>query len=94
MALEENTSPSSATGATTVSPKPSLLGGGLHRLRRAAAALAEEEIVADDDVARAQALDQHARDEIVGGEAGELGVEGEHDRQIEAEALEDLELLL
>ena len=47
----------------------------------------------DDDVARAQGVDQHALDEVVGGKASQIGVEGEHDRQIEPQALKDLQLL-
>ena len=64
-----------------------------HGSGRAGAPLAEEEVVADDDVADAEPLDEHVGDEVVGRQAGERRVEGEHDGEVEAEALEQRELL-
>ena len=92
MALEENTSPSSATGSTMVMPKPNRCASRAHGVGRAGAPLAEEEVVADDDVAHAEPVDQHVRDEVVGRQVGERRIEGEHDREVEAEAFEQREL--
>ena len=69
MALEENTSPASATWATTVTPKPCARARPPQRLGIAGAAFAEAEIVADHHVAHAEPLHQHALDERLGRQA-------------------------
>ena len=66
MALEENTSPPSATGAITLTPKPISAPARCMCSGAAAAIVAEEEIVADDDVPNAETGHQHVLDEFVG----------------------------
>src|SRR5690606_5410864 len=69
-------------------PEAVLAAGGPHRLWIAAAALAEEEVVPDDHVADAQRPDQYLLDELRRREIRQVGVEREHDGEIEPEALE------
>ena len=57
---------------------------GREKLRRAGAARAEMKIKADRRAADGEPLDQNPFDELLGGEAGERRVEGEHDRAVEA----------
>src|SRR5690606_36257673 len=73
--------------------KPVLQSGGPHQLRVAAAALAEEEVVADHHVSDVQGANQHLLDEPRGRKAGQLGIEREHDGEIEPEALDEPQLL-
>ncbi len=49
--------------------------------------------MADDDVAGAEAVDDYAVDEFIGRQGGKRGIEGQHDREVEAELLEDRQLL-
>ena len=55
----------------------------LEELRRAPALLAEMEVEADGGAADRQPFDQDVGDELLGGEPGERGVEGEHHRAVE-----------
>ena len=54
---------------------------------------AEAEVVADQHVARAEPAHQHVADECFGGEAGKGRIEAQHDRLVDAAALELGELV-
>ncbi len=93
MALDEKTSPSSATGGMIGQAEAGVRRCRLHRLRRAAAILAEEKVMPDDDVPDAEPIDQHPVDELIGRQRGKTGIEGKHDGEIEADAIENRQLL-
>ena len=84
MALDENTSPASATCATTVTPKPCAAPGTAQRLGIAGAALAEVEVVADHHVRHVRAAcTSTCVDERLGRQPGQRGVEAQHDGEVE-----------
>ena len=62
-----------------------LLALGEH-LRVALRLGAEAEVLPDRDRFRAEPLDQHLLDELLGGDRRELLVEGDHDELLDAEA--------
>ena len=91
-ALEENTSPASATWATTVTPKPCAAPARRSVSGSPRTALAEAEVVADHHMAHAQPLHQHAVDEGLRRQPGQGGVEAHHHRHIEPERLQQRQL--
>ena len=94
MALEENTSPSSATGSTTVMPKPNRCASARMVSGVPVRPLPKKKSWPMTTWRTPSPSTSTSRDEVVGRQAGERRVEGEHDREVEAEALEQRELAL
>lgn len=91
MAVEENGSPRSATGSTTVTAKP-CASGFAQRLGRARAVAAEEEMVADHHVRDEERLRPGMSSMKACIEPRERSIEGKDDREIEAGFIEYGEL--